>query len=298
MDIVILFIIAAFWGLVGVLVKISALMVDSYTITFLRFFFGIVFLGVLLLAKDKKITVHWRSRWIWLGAIGKCTNYIFENLGISMGNAYGNIIIMPLYTMFLILISVLYLKEKMPAKNWAATGLCLAGVFLISWNGLSLEILFQTNLATTLLFALSAAGVAIHLMSQKILIQSMDSGNMNFSVFLWCSLITAAPLPFTFEWPGTFNIWSLLSLTALGLITGISFYLYANTLKKTPFLIAVIISNSSVLFTLLWSWVFLNETITLYIIAGAVIFLAGIIILNILEGVDLRRLITFSSEQN
>lgn len=276
-----LLIVSIMWSFVGILVKIATQMTDSFTITFFRFFFGVVFLCLFMFIRGKKIKLHWMSKWIWFGALGKCCNYIFENLGISLGHAYGNILVMPIQAIFLVLVSALFFKEKIIARSWIAAVLCIIGIFLVSWNGIPLALLFSSNALITLLFVFSAIGAGIHLLSQKILIETMESADMNLSVFFLSSLMTVAPLPITFRYHGTFLLSSCLALIILGLITGISFYLYANALKKVPFLAAIILSNSSILFTLLWTWLFLREPITQYVVIGATLFIIGVILLNL-----------------
>lgn len=281
MGISLIFLVTVMWSLVGIMVKTAYTMVDSFTITFGRFFFGVLFLAALLIFKGSKIKVHWKSWWIWVGALGKSANYIFENLGISLGYSYGNIMVMPIISIFSLLASALYFKERISRKSWLAMIFCVVGIMLVIWNGLPLSEILDTSLFTTLLFVLSGIGAGFHFLSQKVLIDSMDSGNMNFSVFLFASLFTAAPLPATFKIQGPFNLWALLSLILLGFITGITFYIYANALRRVPFVIASILGNASALFTLLWSWLFFQEPITSYIITGVCIFLFGVILLNI-----------------
>ncbi len=287
MEYMIMFFIIFIWSFVGILVKTASLFVSSSVISFSRFFFGIIFLAVLLYIRDKKITIYWKYNWIWYGAIGKSLNYIFENIAISMGFAYGNIIVGPIQAMLLIMVSAFYFKEEISRRSWVATIMCVLGVILVSWNGLPLHDLFKDHLIVTLLFVLSAIGAGIHFLSQKILINSMDSAIMNFSVFSISTVITAAPLPVTFAWKGSFSLLALLALVFLGFATGITFYLYANVLKKIPFLVAVIVSNSGILFTLLWAHLFFNEPITHYIISGASMFIVGMILLNIPKDMSL-----------
>ncbi|GGG08757.1 hypothetical protein GCM10010916_27000 [Paenibacillus abyssi] len=267
------------------LVKAASTMVDSSVITFARFFFGIVFLGLFMLLKDGRIQLRTKLTWIWLGALGKSINYLFENLAISIGFAYGNILVPPIQTVTLLLISTLWFKEHISSRGWMAAGLCIMGVLFISWNGQPLDILWSGNGLTTLLFALSGIGAAIHVLSQKMLIKDMDTGNMNFSVFFWCSVLMAIPLPIQsegFVGPITGSAW--LALIGLGLITGLSFYWFAEAIRRVPFAMAVIVGNSMVLFTILWSFLFLEESITRYIIIGTIIFLAGLLLLNLPSG--------------
>ncbi|MBE1443596.1 DMT family transporter [Paenibacillus sp. OAS669] len=275
-----LFLATLSWSFVGILVKTASGMVDSTTITFARFALGIVFLGILLLLKDGRIKLRGNMKWIWLGALGKSCNYFFENLALSIGYSYGNILVGPIQTVILLLVSAFYFKEHVSARGWAAAGLCIGGVLMISWNGLPLHQMLASNGLTTVLFIFSAVGTTFHVLSQKMLIQSMDAENMNFSVFFWCSLLMALPLPVQAHATGPVNGWAIAALLGLGLITGLSFNWFAQALKRVSFAVAVIVSNSGVLFTIAWSYLFFHDPITIYIIGGAGVFVAGLLLLN------------------
>lgn len=275
---------ALMWSLVGVMVKSASAMFDSGVITFCRFLFGAVFLGILLLLKDKKIVFHWKYKWIWFGMIGKSCNYIFENLAISMGFAYASIIEMPTQAIFLTFVAIFFFNEEIYTRKIIAIILCVIGVMMVSLKGASIKEFLHTNLLITILFLLSSIGSGIHLISQKKLIQRLDNGNMNFSVFLLCTAFTAVPIPFTFRYTGHASFWAIYSLLGLGIITGASFYIYSEVLKKVPFLITAIVSNSSVLFMLLWAWLFFKEPINKSVIIGAIILISGLILLNIPRG--------------
>jgi drug/metabolite transporter (DMT)-like permease len=275
-----LFLATLSWSFVGILVKTASAMVDSTTITFARFGIGVVFLGILLLLKHRKISLHIGMKWIWIGVIGKCCNYYFENLALSIGFSYGNILVGPLQTVMLLLISAFIFKEYVSGPSWAAAALCIAGVLMISWNGLPIGEILSSNGLTTLLFMLSAVGTAFHVLSQKMLIQTMDAGQMNFSVFVWCSVLMALPLPFQAHATGPVNLWGIAALIGLGLITGLSFNWFAQAMKRVSFAVVIIVSNSSVLFTILWSYLFFHDRITIYILLGAGLFIGGLLLLN------------------
>jgi drug/metabolite transporter (DMT)-like permease len=207
-------------------------------------------------------------------------NYIFENIAIAIGFAYSSVIVFPVQAITLAIIAKMYFKEKITPRKIISMLLCVIGVMLIGWKGGSLSDLLSSNL-TTLLFVCSAIGASLHIVAQKRLISSMDSANMNFSIFLVCTLITAVPVPFHMPAIASLSPSVIFALVALGFITGISFYLNALVLKKVPLFVSAIITNCSVLFALLWAWLFLNEPITMPIIAGAVISILGILLLSI-----------------
>lgn len=270
------------WSFVGVLVKSASIAVDSTLITFARFFLGIVFLGAYLWLKDGRIQLRGAMPWIWLGAIGKSCNYYFENMAVSIGYSYGNMLVPPIQTVALLLVTTLWLKERVGTKGWIAAAMCITGVVVIGWNGDASGLFTGQGGVTTVMFTLAGIGAAVHVLSQKMLVQSMDPGNMNFSIFFWCSILMAIPLPFQPDIvTGPVTAWTWLTLALLGLITGLSFNWFAEALRRVSFPIVIIISNSTAVFMLLWSYLFYREPITLYIIVGATVFIAGIVLLNL-----------------
>ncbi|MEI7025055.1 DMT family transporter [Paenibacillus sp. y28] len=194
---------------------------------------------------------------------------------------YGNILIGPIQTVILLIISVLWFKDKLSVRGWIAALLCIAGVLCISWNGKPVSALFGDGGALiTLLFVISAVGSAFHVLSQKMLASDMDSGSMNFCIFVLCSVFMAAPVPFRFEMTGEPALAPMAALLILGLITGLSFYWFSQALRAVSFPVAIIVSNTAVLFGILWSGVIHHDPITVYIISGAAVFAAGLVILN------------------
>lgn len=269
------------WSFVGILVKLASGMADSWLITFARFFFGVVFLGVYLLIKDRRISLRAALPWIWIGAIGKSLNYLFENIAIAIGYAYGDILVQPAQTITLLLAARFMLGERITPRGWVASALCVAGVLIVGWNGMPLGQLLGGGGLTTLLFTLAGIGAATHILSQRVLVRSMDAGNLNFSVFLWSAAMCAIPLPFQSEGiSGEATAGAWIALVLLGVITGLSFLWFAEAIKKVPFAIVAIVGNSSVMFTILWAYLFFREPITWIIIFGTVVFVAGFLLLN------------------
>lgn len=276
-----MFIATLLWSLVGTMVKTASVMFPSSVITLGRFFFGFIFLGLFMAVKKRKLVLYWKNKWIWIGVLSKSCNYIFENIAIGIGFAYSNVVIWPVQAVFLTLMAVFLFKEKMTPVKVVAMIFCIIGVLFVSWKGMPLSELLGDNLLILILFILAAIGAGVHATSLKKLIGQMDSGNINFTVFLLSSFVTVIPVPFTARFPGGFSWLAILSLVGLGLVTGISFYLNAEALKKISFLTAGIINNTSVLFTLLWSKLFFNESVNGYVITGVVILLAGLVLISL-----------------
>jgi len=268
------------WSLVGVLVKVSALQFDPYTITFARFSLGVVALAGVLYVTRRSLRPAALHRWIWIGAIGKCANYLFENMAITIGHAYGGMLVQPIQTIVLLIAGLFLFKDKLTFKSWGSAAVVIAGVMLITLNGRSFGETIGTQGWITFLFVLSGIGAAFHFLSAKMLLDAMNDVSMNYSVFFWASVVSAIPLPFAAEWQPSFVPGAWISAAALGCITGFSFLMLSKALRTVNFSVAVIISNMAALFTVLWSGVFLREPITIYIVFGAITVVVGMTMLN------------------
>ncbi len=281
MSYVLLMLASLAWSFVGVLVKTASTMVDSAVISFARFFFGVVILALYLFIRDGKVQIRLGMKWIWIGAAGKAINYICENLALKLGYSYGNILVQPVQTVVLLLAAGWMFKERISSRGWLAAGLCVVGVIVVGWNGTPWDELAEGSGLTTLLFTIAGIGAAVHVLSQRMLLTTMDNGNMNLSVFLVSTLLVSAPLPvYSQGFIGPVSVWAWGALILLGIITGLSFFWFAEAIKKVPFAIVAIVGNSMVFFAVLWAYLFFRDPITVYIIGGTLIFVAGFLLLN------------------
>ena len=282
MGYLLVLLVAVLWSLTGTLVKATGGIFPPEIITFSRFFFGVlVLIPIVLLSRQKPSREIFKNKWIYIGAAGKCLNYFAENYGLSQGFSYGNIIVFPVQSILLILVSALILKEQIKAHHWVAIALCILGVGIISYNGLPLSVFFGPNFRLTLIFILSAIGAGFFLISQKMLLDQYTSGSMNLVMFSLGALIALPPAAAGIPRIGVLSLGPILALIATGVSTGVSFLLSAKAMQKIPFFWLSILQNSSVLFSLLWASLFFQEPITRYIFIGVVLFLCGMVVLNL-----------------
>ena len=270
------------FSLIGTCVTLAKTWVSSDVISFARFFFGVLFLVAFMLAARKKIALKLTGGAIWLGVVCKCINYLTENYAIAHGYSFGNIVVWPVQCVAILLFALFFLHEKITPAAIVGVVLCVAGVGLISWNGQSLDqLLTGEGLFSTLLFVIAGTGAAGFTMAQKMLLDKMDTCNMNLSMFALSAAVTAAPLPVTAEFTGEFSIGALFGLMMLGLVTCAAFILTAEAMKTLPVFLVTVIQSMNVLLTLAWSVLFFHEPITLWIIGGTLVFAVGMILVNL-----------------
>ena len=209
------------WSFSSIAVKMVSNNVNAYVISFSTYVFAVLVLGIYQFKKHKSLKINFKEPWIWIGAIGVTSGWVLRNVATHLGHAYGVILINPIQTIMMLLISKFCFKEKISLKSWGAAMLCVVGIFIVGWNGVDVNLI--------------------------------DLKTLSLMVYL-----------------GAFS-------------TGFGFYLYTQALKQTPFMMAVIELKMSSLFTLLWAWLFIREPITIYIILGALMFIIGIILLNLFQ---------------
>ena len=277
-------IIATFmFSFVGTCGSLAKEWVSPEIVAFGRFFFGVIALLIYMLIAKKKIQLRFVGRWIWIGIIFKVINYIAENTALAHGYSFGIVMSWPVQCVTILLFSIFMLHEKITPKEIVGALLCVIGVFVISWNGKSVAELMDNPAAVlyNLLYVVAGVCAAAFTTAQKKLTKDMDSCNLNLSMFIGASVLLGATLPFTGSFTGEFKITALIGLMGLGVITGIAFLLVTEAMKTVPLFLATIIQSMNVLLALVWSVLIFDDPVTVYIVVGTVIFLIGMILVNL-----------------
>lgn len=270
------------FSLIGTFVTMAKSWVSSDVISFSRFFFGVLFLVAYMLLTRKKISLRFTGGAIWLGVVCKCVNYLLENYAISHGYSFGNIIAWPVQCVALLFFSLFFLHEKISPAAICGVILCVVGVGVISLNGQSItEFTTGAGLVSTILFLISGTGAAGFTMAQKMLLDKMDTCNLNLSMFLLSAVITGVPLPFTAEFTGEFSAAALIGLIMSGFVTCAAFLLTAEAMKTLPVFFVSVVQSMCVILTLLWAVLFFHEPVTGWIVAGTLIFIVGMVLVNL-----------------
>lgn len=285
-----MFCVAMMFSFGGTCAKLISPYFSCWFISFFRFAVGVLFLLLLkvLLRKKKR---HDREalkqcgKWLLIGALAKCAAYMTENYGLTHGVSYGNIVTMPAQTIFVTLVSVVALREKMGWKKILGVVLCILGVLCISWNGRAFSDYFGPSSFLTLLFVASGMFAGLHVIAQKMVADRMDNVDSNLMMFSMAAVFAMIPLvPETAS--GALagvspNLPCILAITGFGFITGIGFYLNGKAMTMIPLYMVPVLQSTMVIFTLLWGIWFWHETVTVYTVVGALIFLVGILRLQI-----------------
>lgn len=283
-----LLLVALFFSFGGSCVKLIRPFFAPSMITFMRFFVGVIWLLLLKTAKRQpfrrdfkaSLKAHWP--WLLVGALSKFLAYTTENIALSIGVSYGNILTQPSQMILLGLLGVLVLHEALTARNRLGIVLCVGGILLISWNGLSLEELMKENLFLTLLYVFSGACAGMFVFSQKKAAPDFDILDSNLFMFSAAACMAFLTPLFRGELlpQAAPDLPCILAIAWFGFVTGIGFYINAKAIPMVPFRMVAPLQSTMVFFSLAWGVLFFHEPISVWIMAGTVMFVAGILLMQ------------------
>ena len=181
----------------GILIKTTATAFSPFMVSFLRFALGVLFLLALQLIRGKKPHLTLLNRMVVFGGIAKTLHYLGENYGVMHGFSYGNVVIWPVQTVVILLISTLVLKEKVTRRAVAGAFLCVSGIVLLTWNGMPLKDFIGGQGPLLIAFVIAGIGASLFSVCQKKLLDKMDTVELNNSMFLIGGLCAGGVLPLT-----------------------------------------------------------------------------------------------------
>ncbi|MCR4884913.1 MAG: DMT family transporter [Clostridiales bacterium] len=272
----------------GTCVKMIKPYFDPSMITFLRFFVGVLWLLLLKTVKRQpfrsgflpSLRLHWK--WLVFGALSKFLAYMAENTALSVGVSYGNILVQPVQMILMTILGATVLHESMNQYKWGGVLLCVTGILLISWNGLTPSAFFGQNLGLTLLYVLAGIGAGLFIFAQKKIADAFDMLDSNLCMFAFAALVSfLVPVSHGSVIPAsTPDIRCILAICFYGFVTGIGFYLNAKAIPLVSFQMVAVLQSTMVFFSLAWGVLFFQEPITGWIISGTLMFVVGIILMQ------------------
>lgn len=272
------------WGASFPLTKAALAWSGPTAIAFLRWAISSFVLAIWLARKGRLwpaealLRAH-GGRVLWVGFCGITLFYTLENLALRYTTAINAGVLANLTTVFMLLLGVLWLGERLRRVEWAAGCAALIGAVLVS-QGAGHLTMARAGLAGDLLMAAATLFAAIYSVGSKRLLAShpadvvmtvvaMAGTAMLLPFALWEGLSLALPLP----------IWGVLLLLGVG--SGalanlwwmqILAYTTASRAGMALLLIPLVSTTLAVLF--------LGERLSPIILAGGALVVAGVLVVQ------------------
>jgi drug/metabolite transporter (DMT)-like permease len=278
------------WSLIPLAVKAAYASFNPAFIAFARLAGGaIVFVvaeiaagrGIRLPAKTAPVTLLGPKRiglrgWIIVAAVGICGDLLLYTLGLRYTTASAATLIVSTDGIMLALLGVLVIGEPMSWFKAAAGLTALAGLFLVSWNGQDLTSLLQSRyLVGNILVICAACCWATYALGQRVL--ARVPGGTLVPVFILAVLIAIVPAVSQPAMHAPLRLSAAAALLYLAFGgTGLAYILLVKGMAKLEAATVGLLCSLLPLFTMVEARLILRETITVYLVGGAILVIAGV----------------------
>lgn len=267
---------AAFFGLIPIFVRFGQ-SIDTASLVFFRAFFGAAFTLLIIKLMRKPLAKFGEERlkivlWavVFLLAIG---SYFTSLKLIPIAPA---VLLLYSQSIFIVLLSKFWLKEKIRAHTLIALALSIAGVVLIispsgfGFGGDSLGYFF----------AMAAAFLAgLNFIIPKVYFKKYDTFSLTFYQSLWALPML---LPFVLLSPPLFTPINIGIFAGLGLFcTALAFMLIYAGSRKVPGQYIGVLQTTEALVPILLGFVIFSETPSLPVIIGGSLLIVGYLLISI-----------------
>ena len=283
---------AFFWGMIGIFVKgLDSLGLTSMEIVTIRVMFSAVFLFLIgmVTSKQREMKISFRHIYLFFGTGVMSIAFFNWAYFTSMQMISISVAVILLYTApaFVMVMSVLFLGEKLTGMKVALLLLTMAGCFLVTGitGGAGIG---EGRWIGYLIGLGSGFGYALYTIFGKFAIRKYSSFTVSFFTFLVASVFL---VPLTEIWnvlPLLFNVKGITLVLGLSLVSSVLAYiLYTEGLKEVEGSKASILATVEPVAAMMTGFLIFQEKIGGLQLAGAAI----IIISSVLASINLPRLI-------
>lgn len=272
---------ALFWGMIGIFVKgLSKIGLTAMEIVTIRVMFSCLFLFIYgVSSKNNQMKIDIKDTYLFIGTGILSISFFNWAYFTSINMLSLSVAVILLYTApaFVMILSVIFLKEKITGSKVILLCMTLIGCFLVT--GISGKGLEGGNLLGYLIGLGSGFGYALYSIFGKFAIAKYSAFTVSFYTFFIASIVL---VPYTQIWTVLHKLMSLeavLQVIGLCLISTVfAFLLYTEGLKGVESSKASILSTVEPLAAMIIGIVIYKDSInTTQLLGGFVIFASAIL---------------------
>ncbi|MBT2638574.1 DMT family transporter [Bacillus sp. ISL-39] len=274
----------SFWGVSFVSAKAVLGKLDPYSLLVLRFGIGALFLlMILLLSRYRlRISIRYIPHLVILGILGVFIHQVLQATALLTINASSAGWLISFSPIFTVILSVLFLHEKMDVKKAIGMVVAITGVFLVTTTRSGHSFEFALNIGFILMI-LSTLNWAVY----SILLKRLQIPYPALLVTFYMSLIGfVLTLPFIIRNKGweslpllTQTEWAHLLFLAI-FVSGIGYWYWGKALEVLDASKVSMFLYLEPLATLIAAIFLLHEKIILISAIGGIIIIIGVAIVN------------------
>ncbi|CAN1211507.1 DMT family transporter [Tumidithrix helvetica PCC 7403] len=274
------------WGFLAVVLKIVLQVLDAYTVTWFRFLFAFLCLGIYLATKQELPKLRQLGLpFLGLLAIATlclATNYILFLLGLEQTSPNNAQILIQLAPVLLGFGSLWLFKERYNRQQWVGVTVLILGMVLFSHEQIrTLVTTLDSYLWGNFLLVVAAIAWAIYGLAQKQLLQKLPSASVMLCVYGGSSLLfapLASPARLLAIEPlymGLLLFCALNTLIAYGAFAAALEHWDASRVSAVLTLTPLVTLGASEAVTLFFPALLATRTLTITALCGAILVVAG-----------------------
>jgi drug/metabolite transporter (DMT)-like permease len=273
-DLVRLVVLAAIWSASFVFIRVLVPSLGPIWVATLRVLIaGVALVGWFALIRlDANVRTHWRA-YLFVGLLNSALPFVlFAYAALHLPASY-LVILNAATPLFAALASAVWLSERMTAAKLAGLAAGVCGVALVSRAGpIEPDAAFALAVAASLAAAACYAMAGVWLKRRGTVLQptAVAGWSQLFAGFVLLPVAVATPMP------GSFTPLLIANLLALALVcSGVAYLLYYRLIADVGPTRAMMVTFLLPALGMVWGALFLDETVTLPMIAGAALIVAG-----------------------
>jgi drug/metabolite transporter (DMT)-like permease len=268
--------IASIWGLTFVMVKDA--IEELPTMAFLAYRFIPASLIVALVFRRQLVRLT-RDGWLAGAVMGVFLTggYVFQTLGLEETTASNTGFITGLFVVLTPVLGAIFLRQSIPAVAWAAAGVAMVGLWLLSGAGT------EFNTRGDGLVLVCAFSLAAHILATANAVKNHDVGALlavQLGVVGLVSLVIAA-LAGDLEAPEGATVWSALIVTSL-IASALGFFVQTFAQQHAPPARTALILAAEPAFAGLFGWLLNDERLSASGWLGAALIMTAIVVVEII----------------
>ena len=268
------------WGIVPICAKVLLRIFDPYSIALSRFVLALAVLWPIMRMRRARRLDRTDKLWMLLGGVGMAGNYSLFNLGLQHTTASAANLVVQIEMAELVFLTWLLLKERLGWQKLLGVAVIMGGIAVVFSGKGGLGALSRAEYLfgnTILLFA--GSSWALYILGQKTLVnRGMPVAQALVGMFSVATVLTLLPVSVFHQARGPITPLAMLCLVIIGVFsTGVAYLLAgrafrlldASTVGATASLVPIV--------TIINARIFLHEQITVYLVIGALLVIAGIL---------------------
>ncbi|UUZ62412.1 DMT family transporter [Polaromonas sp. P1-6] len=275
------------WGATFIAGRIVSAHLPPATAAFVRFVFAtLALLAALHLSQGLRALTQVSRRQLLgtmaLGATGILAYNLLFFSALAVLPAGRTSLIVALNPIVTLLVAAAFLGERLSATRWLGVGLALLGVWVVVTRGDLSQLLQSVGKGELSMFGAVCAWAVYTLLGRRLL-QGLSPLLATLWAAIWGTLFLALlalrDVPMLHASSFTPEVWA--SLAFLGLLgTALAFVWYYEGIRQLGAARTVVFNHLVPIFGVLLGWLVLGEPLSLSLIAGGAMALAGVFLVN------------------